>query len=65
MRRLLKNPVFVTALLISLMSLPFITLLFDKYLLKLDNPMLFFAEVGIISMGMSSAFIILYFILKK
>lgn len=65
MRKLLKNPVFVTVLLISLMSLPFVALLLDKYLLKLDNPVLFFAEVGIITMGMSSAFIILYFILKK
>lgn len=65
MKRLLKNPVFITVLLTSLMGLPFVALLFDKYLLKLDNPMLFFAEVGIITMGMSSAFVIIYFILKK
>lgn len=65
MRRLLKNPVFVTVLLTSLMGLPFVALMLDKYLLKLDNPVLFFAEVGIITMGISSAFVILYFLLKK
>lgn len=65
MKKLLKNPVFVTILLISLMGLPFVALLFDKQLLKLDNPMLFFTEVGIITMGVTSAFIILFFIFKN
>lgn len=65
MKRLLKNPVFITVFLTSLMGLPFVAFMFDRYLLKLQNPALFFAEVGIITMGMSSAFVILYFILKK
>lgn len=64
MRRLLKNPVFITVLLTSLMALPFIALMFDKYLLRIQNPLIFTAELGIITLGISSAMIILYFIFK-
>lgn len=65
MRKLLKNPVFITVFLTSLMGLPFVALVFDRYLLKLENPVIFFVEVGIIMMGITSAIVILYFILKR
>lgn len=65
MRRLLKNPVFITVFLTSLMGLPFVAFVFDRYLLKLENPVIFFVEIGIITMGITSAVVILYFILKR
>ncbi|MEJ5172333.1 MAG: hypothetical protein WHT47_01325 [Hydrogenothermaceae bacterium] len=64
MKKLLKNPVFITVLLTSLMGLPFVALMFDKFLLKLENPILFMAEMSIITLGITSVVIILYFIFK-
>ncbi|MCX7761060.1 MAG: hypothetical protein N2Z81_07720 [Hydrogenothermaceae bacterium] len=64
MKKLLKNPVFITVLLTSFMGLPFVALMFDKFLLKLESPMIFMAEMSIITLGITSAVIILYFIFK-
>lgn len=65
MKRLLNNPVFVIVLLTLLMVLPFIALLLDRYLLKIDNFVLFFAELGIIIVGVSSGVLIFYFMSRK
>ncbi|MEZ0324141.1 MAG: hypothetical protein ABWJ98_07520 [Hydrogenothermaceae bacterium] len=64
MKKLLKNPIFITVLLTSLMGLPFIALMFDKFLLKLENPIIFMAEISIIALGLTSGVIILYFLFK-
>lgn len=47
------------------MGLPFLVFLMDKYLLKLSEPVLFLAELSIITMGITSATIILLFFFKK
>ncbi len=60
-----KNPFIVILILTGLMFLPFLAFLFDKFLLKLDNSFLLVAEVGIVSMGLFSAFLIYYFFFKK
>jgi len=64
MKRLFKNSVFMIVLLTSLMGLPFIAFLLDKYLLHTSNPLLFFAEISIIALGTTSAIIILLFFFK-
>ncbi|MCX7738888.1 MAG: hypothetical protein N2Z80_05700 [Hydrogenothermaceae bacterium] len=65
MKRLLNNPVFIIVLLTLLMFLPIIVLLFDRYMLKTDNFMLFFAELGIITVGVSSGVLMFYFMSRK
>jgi len=64
MKKLFKNPVFIIVLLTSLMGLPFIAFLLDKYLLHMSNPLLFLAEVSIIALGTTSAIIIILFFFK-
>ena len=64
MKKLFKNPVFIIVFPTSLMGLPFIALLLDKYLLHMSNPLLFLTEVSIIALGTTSAIIILLFFLK-
>ncbi|WP_028950287.1 hypothetical protein [Sulfurihydrogenibium subterraneum] len=65
MKKLYKNPVFIIVFLTSLMGLPFLVFLMDKYLLNLSEPVLFLAELSIITMGITSATIILLFFFKK
>ena len=60
-----KNPFTIIVILTLLMTLPFIAFLLDKLLLKLDNSILFFAEIMIITMGISSGLLIYYFFLRK
>jgi len=60
-----KNPFPIIVLLTFLMTLPFIAFLLDKLLLKLDNSILFFAEILIIVMGISSGLLIYYFFFKN
>ncbi len=59
-----KNPFTVIVILTSLMLLPFFAFLLDKFLLKLNNSLLFFAEVSIIAMGLASAGLIYFFFFK-
>ncbi|PMP76463.1 MAG: hypothetical protein C0178_05600 [Sulfurihydrogenibium sp.] len=65
MKKLIKNPVFFITFLTSLMSLPLLVFLMDKYFLKLSDSALFFSELAIITMGMTSATVIILFFLKK
>lgn len=65
MKKLIKNPVFIIVFLTSLMGLPFLAFLMDKHLLKLSEPALFLAELSIVTMGITSATIILLFSLKN
>lgn len=60
-----KNPFTIIVILTLLMTLPFIAFLLDKLLLKLNNSILFFAEIMIITMGISSGLLIYYFFLRK
>jgi hypothetical protein len=64
MKKLFKNPVFIIVFLTSLMGLPFIVFLLDKYLLHMSNPLLLLAEIGTIAFGITSAIIILLFFFK-
>ncbi|WP_457625113.1 hypothetical protein [Persephonella sp.] len=59
-----KNPFIVILLLTGLMFLPFLAFLFDRFLLKMDNSLLFFGEILIVSMGLFSGFLIYYFFFK-
>lgn len=65
MKKLIKNPVFIIVFLTLLMGLPFLAFLMDKYFLRLSEPALFFAELSIITMGITSATVILLFFFKK
>ncbi len=60
-----KNPWTAIVILTALMLLPFIAFLLDKLLLKLDNSLLFFAEISIVSMGLASASLIYFFFFKQ
>ncbi|NPA57712.1 MAG: hypothetical protein GXN94_00305 [Aquificae bacterium] len=60
-----KNPFTVILILTGLMFLPFLAFLFDRLLLKMDDSMLFFAEIGIVSLGLLSGFLIYYFFFKS
>ncbi|WP_457639127.1 hypothetical protein [Persephonella sp.] len=60
-----KNPFVIILILTGLMFLPFLAFLFDKLLLKLDNTFLFIAEIGIVSLGLVSGFLIYYFFFKN
>ena len=65
-KRKRKNPFPIIVLLTLLMTLPFIAFLLDKvFLLKLDNSILFFAEIMIITLGISSGLLIYFFFLRK
>jgi hypothetical protein len=59
-----KNPFIVILILTGLMFLPFLAFLFDRFLLKMDNSLLFFGEILIVSMGLFSGFLIYYFFFK-
>jgi len=63
MKGKLKNPLFVITLMTTLMALPFIAFLLDRFLLKLNNSFLFFAEITILSLGISSGIIIFLFLI--
>lgn len=63
MKGKLKNPLFVITLMTTLMALPFIAFLLDRFLLKLNNSFLFFAEITILSLGISSGVIIFLFLI--
>jgi len=56
-----KNPFVVILILTGLMFLPFLAFLFDRFLLKMDNSFLLFAEIGIVFLGVISGFLIYYF----
>ena len=60
-----KNPWTAIVILTALMLLPFIAFLLDKFLLKLDNSLLFLAEISIVSMGLASASLIYFFFFKQ
>ncbi|SNZ09912.1 hypothetical protein SAMN06265182_1660 [Persephonella hydrogeniphila] len=60
-----KNPFIVILILTGLMFLPFLAFLFDKLLLKMDNTLLFFGEIVIVSIGLLSGFLIYYFFFKN
>ncbi|WP_456463711.1 hypothetical protein [Persephonella sp.] len=60
-----KNPFTAVLILTGLMFLPFLVFLFDKFLLKLDTSILFIAELGIVSLGLFSGFLIYYFFFKN
>ncbi|NPA13267.1 MAG: hypothetical protein GXO45_04700 [Aquificae bacterium] len=60
-----KNPFTIILILTGLMFLPFLAFLFDKLLLKLDNSILFVAEVSIVSLGILSGVLIYYFFFKN
>ncbi|WP_456384254.1 hypothetical protein [Persephonella sp.] len=60
-----KNPFVIILILTGLMFLPFLAFLFDRFLLKLDNSFLFFAEIGIVSLGLASGFLIYYFFFRN
>ncbi len=60
-----KNPWTAIVILTALMLLPFIAFLLDKLLLKLDNSLLFLAEISIVSMGLASASLIYFFFFKQ
>ena len=59
-----KNPFTIIVILTGLMFLPFLAFLLDKFLLKLNNSLLFFAEVSIVTMGLASATLIYFFFFK-
>ncbi len=59
-----KNPFKVILILTGFMLLPFLTFLFDKFLLKLDNTFLIFAEMLILSLGIFSGFLIYIFFFR-
>ncbi len=59
-----KNPFTIIVILTGLMFLPFLAFLLDKFLLKLNNSLLFFAEVSIVAMGLASATLIYFFFFK-
>jgi len=63
MKGKLENPLFVITLMTTLMALPFIAFLLDRFLLKLNNSFLFFAEITILSLGISSGVIIFLFLI--
>ncbi|WP_457627450.1 hypothetical protein [Persephonella sp.] len=60
-----KNPFVIILILTGLMFLPFLAFLFDRFLLELDNSFLFFAEIGIVSLGLASGFLIYYFFFRN
>ncbi|WP_297454878.1 hypothetical protein [Persephonella sp.] len=60
-----KNPFTIILILTGLMFLPFLAFLFDKFLQRLGYSTLFFAELGIISMGLGSGFLIYYFFFRN
>ncbi len=60
-----KNPFTVIVILTGLMFLPFLAFLFDRFLLKMGNSLLFMAEIGIVSMGLASGFLIYYFFFRN
>ncbi len=60
-----RNPWTAIVILTALMLLPFLAFLLDKFLLKLDNTLLFIAEVSIVSMGLASASLIYLFFFKS
>ncbi len=60
-----KNPWTAIVILTGLMLLPFMAFLLDKFLLKLDNSLLFIAEVSIVAMGLASASLIYFFFFKS
>ncbi len=64
-RKKKKNPFPIIVFLTLLMTLPFIAFLMDKLLLKLNNSVLFFAEIMIIVMGISSGLLIYFFFLRR
>ncbi|WP_456401869.1 hypothetical protein [Persephonella sp.] len=59
-----KNPFTAILILTGLMLLPFLTFLFDKHLLNLDNSFLIFAEMIILSLGILSGILIYIFFFK-
>ncbi|ACO04937.1 MAG TPA: hypothetical protein DEP48_07645 [Persephonella sp.] len=59
-----RNPFTAILILTGLMLLPFMAFLFDRFLLKLDNTFLIFAEMLILSLGVLSGFLIYIFFFK-
>jgi len=60
-----KNPFIAVVILTGLMFLPFLVFLFDKFFLKLNTSVLLIAELGILSLGLISGFVIYYFFFKN
>ncbi len=59
------NPFVVIVILTGLMTLPFIAFMLDKLLLNLNDKILFFAEISIVLVGISSALIIYFTFFKS
>ena len=60
-----KNPFIAVLILTGLMFLPFLVFLFDRFFIKMSNSILFIAELGIVSLGIFSGFLIYYFFFRN